>query len=87
MLTDIRLGDITGLDVLRAVKKKSTRTTVVIIISAYSTTEIAVEAMNEGAYDFVPKPLWQQWALRHHCPRLWNILTLDQEKGVSVNWT
>ncbi len=26
------------------------------MISAYSTTEIAVEAMNEGAFDFVPKP-------------------------------
>ncbi|HKL81957.1 MAG TPA: response regulator, partial [Desulfobacter sp.] len=55
VLTDIRLGDITGLDVLRAVKKKHPDT-VVIMISAYSTTEIAVEAMNEGAYDFVPKP-------------------------------
>ncbi len=55
VLSDIRLGDITGLDVLREVKKSSTDT-VVILISAYSTTEIAVEAMNEGAYDFVPKP-------------------------------
>ncbi|THB79850.1 MAG: sigma-54-dependent Fis family transcriptional regulator [Desulfobacteraceae bacterium] len=55
VLTDIRLGDITGLEVLRAAKKKNAAT-VVIMISAYSTTEIAVEAMNEGAYDFVPKP-------------------------------
>jgi two-component system, NtrC family, response regulator PilR len=55
VLTDIRLGDITGLDVLNEVKKKD-QDTVVIMISAYSTTEIAVEAMNHGAYDFVPKP-------------------------------
>ena len=55
ILTDIRLGDITGLEVLREAKKKNLDT-VVIMISAYSTTEIAVEAMNEGAYDFVPKP-------------------------------
>lgn len=55
VLSDIRLGDLTGLDVLRAAQKKDSET-VVILISAYSTTEIAVEAMNEGAFDFVPKP-------------------------------
>ena len=55
LLCDIRLGDITGLDVLRAAKKKN-QNTVVIMISAYATTETAVEAMNEGAYDYVPKP-------------------------------
>ncbi|MBF0203080.1 MAG: sigma-54-dependent Fis family transcriptional regulator [Desulfamplus sp.] len=55
LLCDIRLGDLTGLDILRAAKKKNPET-IVIMISAYATTEVAVEAMNEGAYDFVPKP-------------------------------
>ena len=54
MICDIRLGDITGLDVLRASKAKNPDT-VVIMVSAYVTTEVAVEAMNEGAYDHVPK--------------------------------
>ena len=55
LLCDIKLGDISGLDVLRATKKSS-QDTVVILISAYASTETAVEAMNEGAYDYVPKP-------------------------------
>ena len=55
LLCDIRLGDITGLDVLKASKKQNPNT-VVIMISAYATTETAVEAMNQGAYDYVPKP-------------------------------
>jgi two-component system response regulator PilR (NtrC family) len=55
ILCDIRLGDITGLEVLRAAKKRTPQT-VVIMISAYATTETAVEAMNDGAYDYVPKP-------------------------------
>lgn len=55
ILCDIRLGDLTGLDILRAAKQKDPDT-VVIMISAFSTTEVAVEAMNEGAFDFVPKP-------------------------------
>jgi two-component system response regulator PilR (NtrC family) len=55
VLTDIKLGDLTGLDVLRASKKKNPAA-VVIMISAFATTETAVEAMNEGAFDYVPKP-------------------------------
>ena len=55
VLTDIRMGDLNGLDVLRAAKSHKPDT-VVIMISAYATTETAVEAMNEGAYDYVPKP-------------------------------
>ncbi len=55
LLCDIRLGDMSGLDVLRACKTHHPET-VVIMISAYASTEIAVEAMNEGAYDYVPKP-------------------------------
>ncbi len=55
LLCDIRLGDITGLDVLKAAKRKN-HNIAAIMISAYSTTELAVQAMNEGAFDFVPKP-------------------------------
>ena len=55
MLCDIKLGDISGLDVLQA-SKKTNPDTVVILISAYASTETAVEAMNAGAYDYVPKP-------------------------------
>ena len=55
VLSDIRLGDLTGLDVLKAAKAKN-QSTAVIMISAYSSTENAVEAMNFGAFDYVPKP-------------------------------
>ncbi|PIE61909.1 MAG: Fis family transcriptional regulator [Desulfobacterales bacterium] len=79
VLTDIRLGDITGLDVLRAVKKQGAAT-VVIIISAYSTTEIAVEAMNEGAYDFVPKP-FDNKELKETIAKALELKTLEQEKA------
>ena len=78
VLTDIRLGDITGLDILRAVKKEHLDT-VVIMISAYATTEIAVEAMNEGAYDFVPKP-FDNKELSSTIAKALELLTLDQEK-------
>ena len=55
VLLDIRLGDISGLDVLRKAKSLHPHT-IVIMISAYATAENAVEAMNDGAYDYLPKP-------------------------------
>ncbi|MCP4107712.1 MAG: sigma-54-dependent Fis family transcriptional regulator [Desulfobacteraceae bacterium] len=55
LLCDIRLGDIEGIEVLKAAKKHN-QNTVVIMISAYATAETAVEAMNKGAYDYLPKP-------------------------------
>ncbi len=78
ILSDIRLGDITGLEVLRGAKKKNPDI-VVIMISAYSTTEIAVEAMNEGAYDFVPKP-FDNNELKQTIKKALELKTLDQEK-------
>lgn len=78
VLVDIRLGDITGLEVLKQVKQRHPDT-VVIMISAYSTTEIAVAAMNEGAYDFVPKP-FDNSELRQTIAKALNLQTLEQEK-------
>jgi len=55
LLCDIRLGDISGIDVLKAAREENPHA-VVIMISAFSSAENAVEAMNAGAYDYVPKP-------------------------------
>ena len=78
LLCDIRLGDISGLDVLRA-SKKSSQDTVVILISAYASTETAVEAMNEGAYDYVPKPFDKDELLQTVAKAL-DIRTVEHEK-------
>ena len=55
LLCDSSLGDINGIDVLRAAKKQNPHT-VVIMISGYASAETTVEAMNEGAYGYIPKP-------------------------------
>ena len=80
LLCDIRLGDITGLDVLRTSKKKN-ENTVVIMISAYATTETAVEAMNEGAYDYVPKPFDNE-ELKQTIANALALKTIEHEKEV-----
>lgn len=80
LLCDIRLGDTTGLTVLRAAKKKN-QNTVVIMISAYATTETAVEAMNAGAYDYVPKPFDKDELIQTLANAL-TVKTLELEKEV-----
>lgn len=55
IISDIKMGPVDGLSVLRKAKKYDPEA-LVIMISAFATTETAVEAMNEGAYDYIPKP-------------------------------
>lgn len=59
VVTDIKMTDISGLDVLKKAKEINADT-VVILISAFATAETAVEAMKEGAYDYIPKPFKNQ---------------------------
>ena len=80
LLCDIRLGDMTGLDVLRACRQKQPNTTVVMI-SAYASTETAVEAMNEGAYDYVPKPFDNE-ELKQTIAKALDLKTLEHEKQI-----
>ena len=80
VLSDIKLGDLTGLDVLRAAKQKNPNI-VVIMISAFASTETAVEAMNDGAYDYVPKP-FDNDELKETIANALERKTLDAERQV-----
>jgi len=55
VVTDIRMKGVNGLDVLRKAKEVNSDT-MVVMISAFATADTAVEAMREGAYDYIPKP-------------------------------
>src|SRR6266508_2546197 len=55
VVTDLRLGAESGIDVLRRVKELSPATEVVMV-TAFATTENAIQAMKLGAYDYVLKP-------------------------------
>ncbi len=55
VLSDLRIGRGSGLDVLKAFKLTQPKTEVVMI-TAYATMENAIEAMKLGAYDYVTKP-------------------------------
>lgn len=54
-LTDLKMPGMDGIEVLRAIKRISPKT-YVIIMTAYGTIDSAVEAMRNGAFDYVTKP-------------------------------
>ncbi|MBN2059123.1 MAG: sigma-54-dependent Fis family transcriptional regulator [Deltaproteobacteria bacterium] len=55
VISDIRMKEVDGIEVLKKTKQNSPET-MVVMISAFATAETAVEAMREGAFDYVPKP-------------------------------
>lgn len=55
VLADIRLPDMDGLAILRTFQKISPDAAV-ILMTAFGTVEMAIQAIKAGAYDYVPKP-------------------------------
>ena len=62
VLLDLMLPDRPGLDVLREIRRRDPDA-VVVIVTAYSSIEGAIEAMREGAFHYIPKPFQNQEVL------------------------
>ncbi|MCC6997659.1 MAG: sigma-54-dependent Fis family transcriptional regulator [Deltaproteobacteria bacterium] len=56
LITDLMMPGMSGMDLLKAARAIASETEV-IVMTAYGTVENAVDAMKEGAYDFLTKPL------------------------------
>lgn len=55
VLTDIRMLEVDGMEVLKAYREKSPETSI-IMMTAFGSIETAIQAIKEGAYDYVSKP-------------------------------
>jgi len=56
VITDLKMPDMDGMELLEAVKARD-KQAVVIVITGYGTIESAVKAIRKGAYDFMAKPV------------------------------
>src|SRR5262245_6485798 len=68
LISDIRMPDMTGLDLLREIRKQD-ETIEVVMMTGYPTIASAVQALKEGAYDYLSKPLILD-ELRHLMARM-----------------
>jgi len=55
VLLDLELPDTNGIEILRAIRSRKLPSAV-IVVTAHGSVKVAVEAMREGAYDFIMKP-------------------------------
>jgi two-component system response regulator PilR (NtrC family) len=62
VLLDLMLPDRSGLEVLREIRRRDPDA-VVVIVTAYSSIEGAIQAMREGAFHYIPKPFQNQEVL------------------------
>jgi two-component system NtrC family response regulator len=82
VVTDVQLGDGSGLELLEQFKRLSPDTPV-IVITAFGSIEMAVEAMHKGAFTFITKP-FDRDALRLSCEKA---LELGQLRYQTKNLT
>lgn len=62
IMLDFKLPDMTGVDILRSIREVE-NDAVVLMMTAYSTIETAVEAIKLGAFDYIPKPFQMEHLL------------------------
>ncbi len=78
VITDVKLGDMSGLDVLTGIKEQSPDVPVVVI-TAFATVEMAVKAMQDGAFNFITKPFDRE-TLRLACQKAVDLKILQEQK-------
>jgi DNA-binding NtrC family response regulator len=76
VVTDIKLGDLTGVDILKKAKEVNTGTEV-ILMTAYATVETAIQAIRLGAFDYIQKP----FELEHLKHRVRTALKMGKMRG------
>jgi formate/nitrite transporter len=55
MIVDLKMPDISGLDVIKKIKEEQPET-MMVMITGYSSVDSATEALKTGAFDYIPKP-------------------------------
>jgi DNA-binding NtrC family response regulator len=75
VVTDVKLGDLSGLEILETVKRKAPEIPV-IVITAFGSIEMAVNAMRQGAFNFITKP-FDRDTLRLTCRKALELKTLQ----------
>ena len=78
VVTDVKLGDMSGLDVLSEIKAVVPGLPV-IVITAFGSIEMAVEAMRQGAFTFITKPFDRE-TLRLSCQKALEVQELVAQK-------
>ncbi len=82
VITDVKLGDMNGIDLLVAIKERE-EDVPVIVITAFGSIELAVQAMQLGAFTFITKPFDRE-VLRQSCKKALEVKALQSQKELLI---
>lgn len=80
VITDVKLGGMNGIEFLLAIKEVDSETPV-IVITAFGSIELAVQAMQNGAFNFLTKPFDRE-VLRQTCKKALDVKALQNQKSL-----
>ncbi len=80
VITDIRMSGMSGMELLRKIRSANSSIEVVIITS-FASLDTAVQAMRDGAYDYLAKPFESLHAISSVAARVKEKIRLNQEKN------
>lgn len=83
VLTDFRLGGPTGIEVIREAKHIQPEA-IIVVMTAYSSIENAVQVTKEGAFDYLPKPFTTS-QLVHLLEKVQTLISLKRENEALKN--
>ncbi len=83
VITDVQLGDMSGLEVLAEIKQEAPAIPV-IVITAFGSIEMAVKAMQQGAFTFITKP-FERETLRLSCRKALDMKALQAQNELLVS--
>ncbi|MBI4715446.1 MAG: response regulator [Nitrospirae bacterium] len=78
VVTDLKLPGRSGLEILDHLEESGLRTAV-LVVTAYGSMELVIEALRRGAYDFIPKP-FTSGILLHRIARAMEKVRMEEEK-------
>jgi len=84
ILLDIKMPEVSGMDILKKLKKEKNISARIIIITGYGTIPLAVEAMRHGAFNFLTKPYSAVELQEAVSGALKGVVPDDPEKDVSM---
>jgi DNA-binding NtrC family response regulator len=84
VVTDLKMPQLDGMELLKRIKAAGTITVDVVLMSAYGSIPVAVEAMKQGAFDFITKPFRNEEILPLIDRIEKKLATPSAEKGAAV---
>lgn len=88
IVTDIKMPDLDGLQLLRKIREHD-QTISIVIMTGYGTIDMAVQAIKDGAYDFLQKPFDKDHIVRvvSNCLERTHLLRANRELREQLNET